>query len=178
MKPTLTLLISFFILSATAQKIDKDKIKSNLKIQQYITAYDFTNKEVLVKYTSNLERILTGDRGPEECNGGRFTDSATNTFLNLPNPGRAVMANDLTEGTPGAGSFTLACTAGSLQACVSRPYNPRYFNPGSPMQIYYGRCYGIPIGKIRGCQTAYGWRIEGDMNMDNIYEGVLKITLQ
>jgi hypothetical protein len=165
-------------LISLAQKVDTTKTHKNLVPVQYLAAYDFTNHQILVPYTETLKNIISLQGDVKECATGKFTDSATNAYLSLPDPGRAIIANDLTEGNPGTGNYTIGSLAASLDACVSGSFNPRYFNPGAPMQVYYGRCFSQAIGKIRGCQTAYGWRIEGDMNMDGNYESVMKITNQ
>ena len=142
---------------------------------QVLMVKKITASDNQIQVSAQMQKILSEKRGIEECEAGHFTDSTgMGAGLNLPNPVRWLIVTDLTP-TPSVGNFYMTCNSCPFSVCILGPTN---FNPHDVMQVYYGHCFSMPIGKMRGCKTAYGWRVEGDFENDGKYEATLKIVVQ
>lgn len=171
-------ILSFFILIVLLTNC-RNKVADNHQLQpspkhlekDSLIAYNYVNEIVKVPLNEELKKNLQDTT--KECLND-YTVSAVNAPIKLPNPGRIVLLHDITN----SNAFTVACESCGLGACVAEKWNPRYFNPKDNMLVWYGSCFSISIGNIRACQTANGWRVEGDKDGDGNYEGILKIILQ
>lgn len=166
MKNIFVVLFCFLVNGVTAQ--DSTFTKFNLPVAKYIIARGAINEERLIKLTPELTRILLDSNS--ECIDGVFTDSAVNNSLFFPDPGQELLLVAHNK----AGEFTFNCTGSIYSFCPKRDL----VNPRSPFDVSYGHCFNIRIGRIRSCQTNYGWRVEGDFEKNGVYESVLVIIRQ